>query len=229
MNALVNSLQYWDSRFGSGDWEIVGGRQQTVAFAKAQLAVFGIGRDFGGTILDFGCGLGDAMPVYGSRYQEATLIGADFSAQAIAACRDKYGTIADFVCCDWRSCPSADVIIASNVLEHIQNDLEVADGLKARCGRLFVTVPFREQHLIDEHLRAYDRDHFNVLRPVRSTVFACRGWSQYGLKSLWLEIRAKNLVRPLVGRPLLRRRLQITFEFAGDLAKAEGAWRKARK
>lgn len=210
----TNSLQYWNARFASGDWAAVGGPAQTREFAEAQVKYFGIGRDFSGSLLDFGCGQGDAFPIYRRSYPRATLIGADFSTAAIERCVEKYGELAKFVWSDHESCPSADVIVVSNVLEHLQNDIEVARSLLSKCGDLYVIVPYQEQYLIDEHVRRYTKSHFDTLRPKHIKVFASRGWSQYGLRAVWWEIRLKNLIRPLVGKLTLRRRLQVMFHFS---------------
>lgn len=208
----INTKVSWDSRFQSGEWESIGGRTQTRSFAEAQSRYLTLPKTFKGTLLDFGCGLGDAFPVYRKNLPFARLIGVDFSDAAIQKCSERYGSIGDFVCTDHLGCPEADVIVTSNVLEHLDNDQEVAATLLSKCRKLYIVVPYREQYLIDEHLRAYDKHSFDALNPVRRKVFASQGWSQYGLKRWW-EFHFKNLVRPFFGKPHLRRRMQILYEF----------------
>lgn len=171
-------------------------------------------RGFKGTILDFGCGLGDAFPAYKKYCPEATLVGVDFSQAAIDSCRQKYGALGNFYCLDYQHCPSADVIIASNVLEHMDSDTKVAECLMSRCKDLFIVVPYREQYLIPEHVRAYDKRSFAQLRPKKTHVFASPGWSQYGLRDCWWQIYAKNALRLLIGKKTLRRRKQIMFHLS---------------
>jgi 2-polyprenyl-3-methyl-5-hydroxy-6-metoxy-1,4-benzoquinol methylase len=142
---IVNSEEYWDWRFESGDWVANGAREQSRAFALAQTKLFPIRRNFSGVLLDFGCALGDAFPVYRTRYPNATFIGVDFSSQAIEQCRDTYGQLAAFLCASHKDCPSAEVIVCSNVLEHIKDDLAVASALQKRCRMLLIVVPYREQ------------------------------------------------------------------------------------
>mgnify|MGYP005652532887 CR=1 FL=1 len=217
----INTLEYWEKRFSSGYWDEVGGRNQTRDFAIRQIALLGIDRNFSGKLLDFGCGLGDAFPIYKANFPLAKLVGVDFSPAAIEQCKKRYGAFADFYCYDHASCPHANIIITSNVLEHLSDDKSVAQILLAKCRDLYIIVPYREQHLISEHLRDYDKQAFEYLDPKRVRVFGSAGWSQYGLRRRWWEIHIKNLLRPLFGKTTVRRRLQILYHcvnssFLGD-------------
>lgn len=213
----INSEQYWDWRFQSGGWAGNGSREQTRSFALAQTKLFPIENEFSGTLLDFGCALGDAFPIYRKRFPRATLVGVDFSHQAIEQCLSTYGKLATFFCASHEHCPTADVIICSNVLEHLEDDSAVASSLQERCRLLLIVVPYREQYLIEEHVRRYELGHFNSLGCVRQKVFAAKGWSQYGLKPLWWGIRCKNVFRPAFAKSILRRRLQILYVVEGKL------------
>jgi SAM-dependent methyltransferase len=228
VSSNVNSLAFWNDRFASGLWESVGGRSQTTHFAFAQTARIPLEKAFSGRILDFGCGLADAIPVYRERWPKAELFGADFSDAAIAAARRRYGHDATFVVADHRSCPEADVIIASNVLEHLDDDIEVVGSLLAKCHDLFVTVPYDEQHRIDEHVRSYDRQSFSRFDVRSVQVFPCRGWSQYGWRARWWQIHAKNIMRPFFKKTTLKRRRQVLFHIrpVGETGRRERAARE---
>ena len=65
----INTKEYWEKRFSTGDWEKSKGKTQTEDFAKSQVKYLNISKNFSGTILDFGCGLGDAFPVYKKNIQ----------------------------------------------------------------------------------------------------------------------------------------------------------------
>jgi SAM-dependent methyltransferase len=213
MSGNINTGSYWDLRFSSGDWEAKRGRWQTGSFAGGQIPYFHMDRNFAGTLLDFGCGLGDAMPVYRASYPRATLLGVDISHAAIERCRERYGSFAQFRQGDYLSAPEADVIVASNVLEHLDDDCGVASHLLSKCRHLYVIVPYKENPLSAEHIRSYDRRHFAAVGSCSSTVFPCAGWSQFGLRDLWYQVRLKNLGRILLGRRMVRRSMQIVFHF----------------
>lgn len=210
----INGRDYWDWRFSSGDWEAKKGREQTASFARAQVERFDLPRSFSGTLLDFGCGLGDAMPVYRGAFPNATLLGIDISTAAIARCRADYGHLASFFVGDHRAVPRVSVVIASNVLEHITDDLGAISILLERCERLYIAVPCRERlQPGQEHLHAYDETSFQHWRPYAIESFVCPGGSQFGMRDLWWNVYAKNVVRPLFGRPIVRRTRQIMFSF----------------
>lgn len=157
----INTKAYWEERFASGDWEEQHGRLQTRSFAKAQVKYFKIPPSFDGTILDFGCGLGDAIPVYRSAFPNARFIGVDISDSAIDLCRRRYGHIAQFIQGDHTSVPLADIIIASNVFEHLDNDREVAAHLLGKCKDLYIIVPYKEETAPGaEHVNSYDENYF---------------------------------------------------------------------
>jgi len=209
----INTRDYWEARFAAGDWEAKSGREQTSLFARTQMQYFQIPYDFSGTILDFGCGLGDAMPVYRRAYRNASLVGMDISGSAIEKCKERYGRIAQFIRGDAIQVPEADVIIASNVLEHLSNDTEVAGLLLAKCRSLYIIVPYMETlHPGTEHVNSYSKSHFAQLGEYSCVLFPTRGWSQYGWER-WFNVYLKNVVRPLFGKKIVRRSNQILFHF----------------
>ncbi len=210
----INSRAYWDWRFSSGDWEAKKGREQTASFARQQLARMDLPPSFAGTLLDFGCGLGDAIPVYRSAFPKARLLGIDISIAAIWRCKADYGHHATFFVGDHRAVPRVSVIIASNVLEHIGDDATTLSTLLERCDRLYLLVPWRQRlRPGQEHVHSYDETSFGDRRPCAVESFVCRGFSQFGIRDLWWNVYAKNAVRPLFGRPVLRRARQILFRF----------------
>jgi len=75
----INTKEYWESRFISGDWQAKAGRMQTANFAREQVSRLRIASSYSGTILDYGCGLGDAIPIYHKFFPHAQLIGCDIS------------------------------------------------------------------------------------------------------------------------------------------------------
>jgi hypothetical protein len=213
MNENVNTQSYWNRRFSSGDWEAQKGRFQTENFARGQTRFIKLSSDFEGALLDFGCGLGDAIPIYRQNYPKATLMGIDISNAAIDICQEKYGSIAEFISGDFTCVPEVDAIIASNVFEHLENDQSIARHLLSKCRDLYIIVPHKEFPLSPEHVNSYDEESFKQIGKYDYKVFPCVGWSQYGFRDLWFQIHFKNLFRPFLGRPLSSRSNQILFHF----------------
>jgi len=149
----INTSEYWDNRFSTGDWEEKQGRWQTESFARGQMRYIKSGIDFKGTILDFGCGLGDAMPVYKEYFPNANIVGIDHSQIAIDMSRKKYGSIASFIKGDHNNVPYVDIIIASNVFEHLTDDRKIAKLLLSKCKALYIIVPYKEWPLWSEHIK----------------------------------------------------------------------------
>ena len=212
----INTLDYWNDRFSSGDWADKGGFSQTQGFAEAIVQQLPLSPDFSGTLCDFGCGAGDAIPVLRRAFPKARLLGVDFSAAAIELATSRYAEMAQFYVGDYRVLPAVAVIVCSNVLEHLDDDQQVVTQLLQKCQHLFVAVPYREQPLGHEHVRRYERQHFAALKPLSSRIFLARGWSWYGWR-LYYQIHLKNLARALLGRPLHRQQQQIMFTFRGQL------------
>lgn len=212
----INTREYWEHRFASGDWEKNLGRWQTTCFAESQVRLLRLSPTFNGTLLDFGCGLGDAMPVYRNHFPLSKLIGVDHSESAIIQCKKKYGHIAEFIhgACD--SVPQVDVIVASNVMEHIEDDKLTARKLLLKCSELYIFVPYRESPLCSEHVNYYDKNSFSSFRTMEIKVFYSRGWTQYG-RDLWIGVYLKNLLRPFLGKRLAYRRKQIMFRIKGAI------------
>ena len=224
----INTKAHWDKRFATGDWEANEGRKQTEAFARGVIPFLHIPADFSGTILDFGCGLGDAIPVYRNRFPRASLIGMDLSSSAIELCHSRYGHTATFFQGDHTAVPPVDIIIASNVFEHLSDDLEIARTLCNRCDQLKIVVPYREYPAGSipkpgaEHVNLrYEEDSFATVGSCQCEAFACPGWSEYGFK-LFYHIRLLNRFRTLLHRPLRLRKKQILYHIQGELTSGPG-------
>lgn len=212
----INTKEYWDDRFSSNNkksWRANAGENQTKLFAYEIVKRLKMDDDFDGTILDFGCALGDAIPIYKERYPKARFMGTDFSTAAIEICVRKFGDIATFMAKDADGIPAVDVIIMSNVLEHLPKHKEVVDTLLSKCKDLYIAVPYDEQEpLHEEHVNSYDRHTFDYLN-AENDVYLCRGYEFKQILKSYIYIELKNLIRPLFKVPLYKGGLnrQILF------------------
>jgi SAM-dependent methyltransferase len=209
----INTMEYWEKRFSSHDWEKKGGRWQTENYAKKHIKYMQISSNFEGGILDFGCGLGDAIPIYRKQFPYAKLFGIDISHSAIIKCKERFGEIAEFTQGDYKNVPNTDIIIASDVLEHLNNDRDIVKHLLSKCKHLFVIVPYKETPLFIEHVNVYDEAYFKGVGSFDFIIFYCAGWSQYGGRARYYNIYFKNILRYFLRKPLVVRKRKIMFRF----------------
>ncbi len=215
----INTKEYWDNRFSS-DWEKKGGRAQTLELAKGYIKHLDIAKDFNGTILDFGCALGDSIPELYRAYPNCKLIGIDISSKAIEKAKSTYGHLATFMVGTQECAPNVDIIIASNILEHLDNDKDIVKCLLTKCSHLYVAVPYKEylpKGIEQEHVNSYNERYYDSLGINHSyKIFNTKGWGLTGLK-LWIDLYLKNLIRPLLGKRIRYRSRQILFHFIGTV------------
>lgn len=209
----LNSKEYWEYRFSNGDWEDKNGRNQTTSFAEAQVNFLRVPRHFEGRMLDFGCGLGDAIPVYRKKFPKAKLMGVDVSESAIIKCRLHYGDMAEFIQGTHLDVPESEIIIASNVFEHLENDIEVARSLLKKCQYLYIVVPYKEDPLFNEHIRAYDETYFQSLGEYNYYIYPSKGWSEYGVS--YAKLMIKNVLRKMARSEVRPRKMQIMYVLEG--------------
>lgn len=187
--ANVNTKFYWDDRFRSRNWRH-SGREQTRRYAESNVKQMNIESGFQGSILDFGCALGDALPVYRAACPFANLFGTDLSTEAIVQCRKNYGQIASFDAGTYETVTPKDIIIASHVMEHITDDKVIVSHLLEKCRCLYVIVPFKEDPLYHEHVNYYEEDYYRSFNVSMIKTFTVR----YE-RTLTLRERAKRILK----------------------------------
>ena len=178
----------------NGHWDKNKGRRQTRAFAECfHLRVRIPWADF--SVLDLGCALGDALAVWHQRYPSAKLYGCDVAETAIGRCRETYGQVAQFFRSSFEEIDGFwDIIYCSNVLEHFEQHVEIAEELLAHCKVLFLLTPFVElkngsplyvgAEEDSHHVATLYRNTFDVLKRsgkasrIETVTFSCSdgGW-----------------------------------------------------
>ena len=155
----VNSLEYWNSRFETSDWEDSSGREQSEYFAKTAMGMIPewLIRDAAKheySLCDLGCAEGDAIPFLKERFPASEIVGADFAEKAIEKARNKY-EFAEFMTVDIfqnENNITYDIIFCSNVIEHFPVFRET---LKRICSfsKLYTIImcPLRESFEVPEH------------------------------------------------------------------------------
>lgn len=208
----INTKSYWDNRFKSGNWN-KNGRKQTTHYALGNVAHMDLPRDFSGEILDFGCALGDAIPMFREAFPKASFTGIDISEEAIKICKENYGQIAKFTSGTHTDIDETDVIIASHVMEHITDDRKVAAHLLKKCNTLYIIVPYKEHPLYHEHVNYYEEDYYDEFDVEDKVIYNVNYKNKLSIKSVIKSI--------LTGKPALTytfSKNMILFKIKGSLS-----------
>ena len=166
----INTKTYWEDRFKNGDWNR-SGRKQTMEYALANIKHIVLDNNFEGSILDFGCALGDSIPIYKKQFPLAKIKGIDISESAIQKCKKRFGDKAFFLCGDYKQIKKEEIIIASHIMEHLTNDKDVVKNLLDKCNELYVFVPFKEIPLYFEHVNFYDENYYDGFPVIKKNIF----------------------------------------------------------
>jgi Methyltransferase domain len=177
-DAKVNSQAYWEERF-EADWEAKQGREQTRFFARAALArlrpeIAQEIREERLSVCDWGCALGDAVPLLADAFGGTEVVGVDFSARAVEKARGLHPAHAFLAARDLDEVGRAfDVVFTSNTLEHLERPIDQLERLAAVARRyVIVLVPFEERDRIEEHLVTFTLDSFPLRVGSHHLVFA---------------------------------------------------------
>jgi 2-polyprenyl-3-methyl-5-hydroxy-6-metoxy-1,4-benzoquinol methylase len=135
----------------------------------------------GSELLDFGAGSGGiAKKLSAEGYK---VVAADVSLDALAACREAGLDTLDLNT-TWLAADSIDCILASDVLEHVKDDIELLHKLRMALrggGWLVATVPAYDflwsgEDYISDHVRRYTQ--YILEERVRQAGFTIK-WSTY--------------------------------------------------
>lgn len=210
-----NTRNHSESAFREGGvWDKNQGANQTRLFAECfhkhtQVPYTG---EF--SVLDIGCALDDALPVWKKYYPQARLFGCDVAESAISRAKKRYGEIAEFFLAGFEDLQGKwDVIYCSNVLEHFEQHVEIAAALLAHCKVLYVMTPYLElqdgRPIVPRpgsfHVATFDKETFNSLETghgavIKTKVVRCPGAWGEGIVSEFVS-RVRCLLKGYVYTP----------------------------
>ena len=101
MDSIINSAEYWENRFATGDWTQSGGDAQSAFFARlaAEHLPDWLLRELerkAHTVTDLGCADGAGTALLAKRFPLCAFTGVDFSAEAVRTAGERYPA------CDFR-------------------------------------------------------------------------------------------------------------------------------
>lgn len=83
--------------------------------------------------------------------------------------------MADFTAGTEKEMQDADIVIASNVFEHLTDDKKVAEKILQKTKVLYITVPYKETRLMNEHINSYDELYFSEFNALWFKIFFFKG------------------------------------------------------
>jgi 2-polyprenyl-3-methyl-5-hydroxy-6-metoxy-1,4-benzoquinol methylase len=159
------SAVYWDIRFLT-DWENLNGREQTRFFANLILQYLPETlrdeiQDQTYDICDIGCALGDAIPVYTQTFPTSSIVGVDFSTEAITKARRYYSDGTFQIQAMGELTQQYDVVVCSNVLSLFRDPFAVIRQLLNSVKRyLILLVPLHIKAEMYENQYTFEPDSF---------------------------------------------------------------------
>jgi SAM-dependent methyltransferase len=142
----LNSKLYWDSRFQS-NWENISGRLQSAYFAAGFAAArIDIPRNIE-SVVDYGCGLGDSLPILRSMFPQASISFYDVSTVAMADTKKRFAQFATPLAA-FDDNKRFDLVYCSNVIEHISDSTNFMTALTKLADKyIVIQAPYKEKHL----------------------------------------------------------------------------------
>jgi hypothetical protein len=160
----VNSPEYWEARFTSGDWDARLGPEQSRFFAELALSLVSPSvrddlRERRASVCDWGCGEGEGTAALAAAWG-GRVTGLDVSRTAVERACARHPGVAFAVSVSGLD-REYDVLFTSNTLEHFAGPWDVLSSMLTRVSRYaIVLVPFEERERIEEHAFTFELESF---------------------------------------------------------------------
>ena len=157
--------EWWDYQLAHA-WELNEGPAQTLHFMTRLIAslpgpdtAFLSENDT--TILDWGCAMGEGVAALAEAFPRSRVTGIDLAPSAINAARARF-PLHEFMVTENGSIPERfDVIVTSNVIEHLTHPFDTIREHLASCRLLYLAlVPQCEYPLMEGHLTTFVKESF---------------------------------------------------------------------
>lgn len=137
----TNSTRYWDYRLRL-NWASAGGKVQTQDFAKSLLKNLNLGEIEFSSVLDYGCALGDSVPIFRRFRPEIEIHLWDISQAGLKIATKKYSNMDVII---WDGKTKVDFVYCSNVVEHVHDVENLVNNLvKASKKWVCIQAPYNE-------------------------------------------------------------------------------------
>lgn len=157
----INTQEYWENRFQTGDWDMNEGEEQSTFFAKVAEEAFPgwLKSDLQKNeweVIDYGCAEGDGTAYLARLYPSCRFLGIDFSENAVRIARNK------FPFCHYeagditKELRKTDVVFSSNTLEHLTEPKKLLQAMVESANYCaIVLLPIEDEFGIAEHINNF--------------------------------------------------------------------------
>lgn len=157
----VNTKEYWDKRFKTGDWDNNLGEEQSRFFYNIALSLMPqwikdeINKNYY-TLCDIGCAEGDGTHILYREFFNSEIYGYDISEYAIEVAKERYKGI-EFIANDIMNLDkNHDVIFSSNTLEHFRRPMDILKKMASVANKyIILMLPLNDENNYSEHFSKF--------------------------------------------------------------------------
>lgn len=145
----VNSKRYWDYRLLL-NWSNAGGSAQSLEFAESLFEAVDFDQIDFKSVLDFGCALGDSVPVFRRHDDKSQIYLWDLSSVGLSRAvrlNQSSGAL------KWDGIKKVDFVYCSNVIEHALDTASLVHQICSASNKwVCIQAPYREFHADGERI-----------------------------------------------------------------------------
>lgn len=177
----INSIEYWNLRFETDDWELLNGKEQSEDFMKniiKNIPKKTVETFNGLDIMDFGCAIGSGTNVLKKKFKNSQVTGIDFAWRAVNKAVDLYSD----VFFEEKTNENFDIVICSNVLQLYPDYMDLFKNMFKYSERYCIfLVPFEEDISVNkEHFSCFTESSFpeskGAFKKILSKKVKCKYW-----------------------------------------------------
>jgi len=217
---MEQNASFYDS-LSKGDWQDLTSVGPSGLTRLRKILSLIVKYNLHGEFFEAGCGTGHLLPIVKDSSRFKDVKGSDFSIEAVKSAQKKGFDVCQMDLVKDNVDPHRekyDVVVCSEVLEHIEKDLDAMGTLRdllKKHGKLIISVPFNPKHwtVHDQfagHVRRYDYGEMNrKLESVGFRILESEIWGAFFYNFYYTFILSKTDPSKLMNMNTKTKRLKI--------------------